>query len=84
MYVCLCICMFQSHVRWDTQISDVYRDMTFILSHFTCQLLTRLTKLGWNDNKKDDMVFRNVVEDVSKFLQVSRQDRNLSNWKGFG
>ncbi|PIK61768.1 putative exportin-7-like [Apostichopus japonicus] len=35
------------------------------------QLLTRLTKLGWNDNKKDDMVFRNVVEDVSKFLQGS-------------
>ncbi|KAJ8026013.1 Exportin-7 [Holothuria leucospilota] len=35
------------------------------------QLLTRLTKLGWNDNKKDDMVFRNVIEDVSKFLQGS-------------
>lgn len=33
-------------------------------------LLARLTKHGWFDQYKDEMVFRNIVEDVHKFLQV--------------
>ena len=34
-------------------------------------LFGRLTKLGWFDATKDDFVFRNVIEDVSVFLQAS-------------
>ncbi|XP_037091986.1 LOW QUALITY PROTEIN: exportin-7-like [Pollicipes pollicipes] len=34
-------------------------------------LFGRLTKLGWFDAAKDDFVFRNVIEDVSVFLQGS-------------
>ncbi|XP_043270659.1 exportin-7 isoform X2 [Venturia canescens] len=34
-------------------------------------LFARITKLGWYDSDKDEYVFRNVVSDVSKFLQGS-------------
>lgn len=34
-------------------------------------LFARITKLGWFDSHKDDFVFRNVVADIGKFLQVS-------------
>jgi hypothetical protein len=33
-------------------------------------LFARISKLGWFDSDKDEYVFRNVVSDVSKFLQV--------------
>lgn len=33
-------------------------------------LFARISKLGWFDNDKDEFVFRNVVNDVTKFLQV--------------
>lgn len=35
------------------------------------QLYARITKLGWFDCQKDDYVFRNVIADVTRFLQVS-------------
>ena len=38
---------------------------------FFLQLFGRITKLGWFDVSKDEYVFRNVTEDVGKFLQVS-------------
>lgn len=34
-------------------------------------LFARITKLGWFDCEKEEFVFRNVVHDTSKFLQVS-------------
>ncbi|XP_026275321.1 exportin-7 isoform X1 [Frankliniella occidentalis] len=34
-------------------------------------LFARISKLGWFDNDKDEFVFRNVVSDVTKFLQGS-------------
>ncbi|OXU26700.1 hypothetical protein TSAR_005650 [Trichomalopsis sarcophagae] len=34
-------------------------------------LFARISKLGWFDSDKDEFVFRNVVSDVSKFLQGS-------------
>ncbi|XP_071792798.1 exportin-7-like [Asterias amurensis] len=34
-------------------------------------LLSRITKLGWFDSEKDNWVFRDVIDDVSKFLQGS-------------
>ncbi|XP_071447745.1 exportin-7 isoform X2 [Hetaerina americana] len=34
-------------------------------------LFARVTKLGWFDSDKDEFVFRNVVTDISKFLQGS-------------
>lgn len=33
-------------------------------------LFARISKLGWFDSDKDEFVFRNVVTDVAKFLQV--------------
>lgn len=36
-------------------------------------LFARITKLGWFDSDKEDFVFRNVVNDVSKFLQVTKR-----------
>lgn len=33
-------------------------------------LFARITKLGWFDCEKEEYVFRNVVDDTSKFLQV--------------
>ncbi len=32
-------------------------------------LFARITKLGWFDTKDDEYVFRNVIADVTKFLQ---------------
>lgn len=34
-------------------------------------LLAKITKYGWYELYKEDYVFRNVVEDVKKFLQGS-------------
>lgn len=34
-------------------------------------LFARISKLGWFDSEKDEFVFRNVVTDITKFLQVS-------------
>jgi len=34
------------------------------------QLYARITKLGWFDCQKEDYVFRNVIADVTRFLQV--------------
>ncbi|KAF3848418.1 hypothetical protein F7725_014915 [Dissostichus mawsoni] len=35
------------------------------------QLYARITKLGWFDCQKEDYVFRNVIADVTRFLQDS-------------
>uniref|UniRef100_A0A674BTG6 Exportin 7 n=1 Tax=Salmo trutta TaxID=8032 RepID=A0A674BTG6_SALTR len=41
------------------------------LAEFVTQALIQLiTKLGWFDCQKDDYVFRNVIADVTRFLQV--------------
>ena len=44
------------------------------LANFVVQglvtLFARITKLGWFDCDKEEYVFRNVVTDISKFLQV--------------
>lgn len=44
------------------------------LSNFVVQalvtLFARISKVGWFDTYKEDFVFRNVVTDISKFLQV--------------
>lgn len=34
-------------------------------------LLGKITKYGWFDQHKEELVFRNVLDDVKKFLQVS-------------
>ena len=34
-------------------------------------LFARITKLGWFDAKEEEFVFRDVIQDVTKFLQVS-------------
>ena len=34
-------------------------------------LFARITNLGWFDSKDDEFVFRNVIRDVTKFLQGS-------------
>jgi exportin-7 len=36
-------------------------------------LFARITKLGWFDTKEEDFVFRNVISDVTKFLQGSAE-----------
>lgn len=33
-------------------------------------LLAKITKLGWFDDYKGELVFQNLLEDVKKFLQV--------------
>ena len=44
------------------------------LTHFVIQglvtLFARITKLGWFDSKEEEFVFRDVIQDVTKFLQV--------------
>ena len=35
-------------------------------------LFAKITKLGWFDCEKEEYVFRNVVSDTSKFLQVHK------------
>uniref|UniRef100_A0A8B9I8G2 Exportin 7 n=1 Tax=Anser brachyrhynchus TaxID=132585 RepID=A0A8B9I8G2_9AVES len=37
------------------------------------QLYARITKLGWFDCQKDEYVFRNVITDVTRFLQCYRR-----------
>ena len=33
-------------------------------------LFARITKLGWFDAEEEEFVFRDVITDISKFLQV--------------
>lgn len=44
------------------------------LQHFVVQalvtLLAKITKYGWFDTYKGDLIFQNLLEDVKKFLQV--------------
>jgi exportin-7 len=44
------------------------------LANFVVQalvtLFARITKLGWFDVDKEENVFRNVIADITKFLQV--------------
>lgn len=44
------------------------------LQHFVVQalvtLLAKITKYGWFDSYKGDLIFQNLLEDVKKFLQV--------------
>lgn len=46
------------------------------LDNYVVQALTtlfaRVTKLGWFDSDKEEFVFRNVITDVSNFLQVNK------------
>ena len=45
------------------------------LQHYVVQalvsLFAKITKIGWFDSYKGEFVFRNVIEDISKFLAVS-------------
>jgi hypothetical protein len=45
--------------------------LTNFVSQSLVQLFARITKLGWFDVSKDEYVFRNVTDDVGKFLQVN-------------
>ena len=38
--------------------------------YFLIKFLARLTKLSWFDVQKNELVFRTIVDDVGKFLQV--------------
>lgn len=44
------------------------------LQHFVVQalvtLLAKITKYGWFDSYKGELIFQNLLEDVKKFLQV--------------
>lgn len=42
-----------------------------IVCVFFVQFLARLTKLSWFDVQKNELVFRTIVDDVGKFLQVT-------------
>lgn len=37
------------------------------------QVIAKLTKLGWFEVQKDEFVFREIIADVKKFLQVRRR-----------
>lgn len=36
------------------------------------QVIAKITKLGWFEVQKDQFVFREIIADVKKFLQVRR------------
>lgn len=36
------------------------------------QVIAKITKLGWFEVQKDEFVFREIIADVKKFLQVRR------------
>ena len=40
-------------------------------------LFARITKLGWFDTKDEEFVFRKVIQDVTKFLQVIEMIRTF-------
>ena len=47
-------------------------------------LYSRITKLGWFDNEKDEFVFRNVMSDVNKFLSGTLYCRDIYYAKYYG
>ena len=57
------------------------------LVHYVSQglvvLFGRITKTGWFDRVKDEYVFRNVVNDVSSFLQVGLNELTLKHRSNF-
>ena len=44
-------------------------------------LFARITKLGWFDSKEEEFVFRDVIQDVTKFLQVLNKLNQMQNKK---
>lgn len=38
------------------------------------QVIAKITKLGWFDVQKDQLIFRDIIADVKKFLQVRKID----------
>ena len=42
-------------------------------------LFARITKLGWFDAEEEEFVFRDVITDISKFLQVGSGFQPNSN-----
>ena len=47
-----------------------YPDSEFFTLQGLVTLFSRITKLGWFDSEKEEFVFRAVITDVTKFLQV--------------
>lgn len=41
------------------------------------QVIAKMTKLGWFEVLKDQLVFRNIITDVKKFLQVGNNNSLL-------
>ena len=44
-------------------------------------LFARITKFGWFDTEKEEFVFRNVIGDVSNFLQVCNRNISFCGYK---
>ena len=44
-------------------------------------LFSRITKLGWFDSEKEEFVFRAVITDVTKFLQVKMLNALIWSWE---
>lgn len=64
-------------------MNNLYFDRNYILNYLATRLnlesfviqalvtvLAKITKYGWFYSHKDELVFRSIVEDVRKFLQV--------------
>lgn len=41
------------------------------------QVIAKITKLGWFEVLKDQLIFRNIITDVKKFLQVGNNNSLL-------
>lgn len=69
-YVVVCLCRSGNYVL---NYLATRPKLAAFVTQALIQLYARITKLGWFDCQKDDYVFRNVIADVTRFLQVCVQ-----------
>ena len=48
------------------------------------QVYARITKQGWFDSNKQEFIFRNVIPEITKFLNVSCNNYPQQQNAGFG
>lgn len=77
--MCVCVCdeVFVPTGNYVLNYLATRPKLAAFVTQALIQLYARITKLGWFDCQKDDYVFRNVIADVTRFLQVCVCERAL-------
>jgi hypothetical protein len=73
------ICNASCHKGWCRALNECWEENALevkmfkrVCCGFFSQLFATIVKFGWFDREKDEFLFRSVISDVMKFVEVSR------------